>query len=215
MLRTMLTSGMPSLMQILFVQHLAEIGGGRSMHQRLVPLAPHGLGHAERRERIDEAGGAFGRRGARRQRQALAHFQRAVLRVHRSADHRDGLAHQCFRGIGRAGLDDDARAFVTNRHGFVEPAGHRPHRALRHLRGDDGSVLGAGRFRRAHIGRADEEAEVGRVDRRRLDADDDLVRRGLGSRHVDERDFQFTALLDQRTQLQSGLAVAHVDPPLS
>ncbi len=50
------------------VEHLPEIGGGGRMHQRLVTLAPHGFGHAERGERIDEAGGTLG--GGRPRRQA-------------------------------------------------------------------------------------------------------------------------------------------------
>src|SRR5579863_1212706 len=37
------------------VEHLAEIGCGRRMHQRLVAFAPHGLDHPERGQRIDEA----------------------------------------------------------------------------------------------------------------------------------------------------------------
>jgi hypothetical protein len=32
---------------------------------------------------------------------------------------------------------------------------------------------------------ADEQTQIGRVDRRRLDADDNLVRAGLGGRHVE------------------------------
>jgi len=48
------------------VEHLPEIGGGRRVHERLVTLRAHGLDHAEGSERIDEAGGALGRRGAAR-----------------------------------------------------------------------------------------------------------------------------------------------------
>ena len=36
------------------VEHLTEIGGGRGVDQRLVTLAPHGLGHPERGQRVDE-----------------------------------------------------------------------------------------------------------------------------------------------------------------
>ena len=41
------------------VEHLAKIGSRRGVHQRLVAFAPHGLGHTERRQRIDKAGRAF------------------------------------------------------------------------------------------------------------------------------------------------------------
>ena len=36
------------------VEHLPEVRRGGGMHQRLVIFAPHGLGHAERGQRIDE-----------------------------------------------------------------------------------------------------------------------------------------------------------------
>lgn len=36
------------------VEHLAEVGGGSGMDQRLVAFGAHGLHHAERRQRIDE-----------------------------------------------------------------------------------------------------------------------------------------------------------------
>ena len=157
------------------VEHLPEIGGGRRMHQRLVAFAPHGLGHAERGQRIDEAGGAVGRRRACRQRQAVGRLEGAVLRIHRAADHRDGLAHQRLGRVRRSGPDDDAGALVADRHRFIEPSRHRPHRRFRHFRGDHGRILGAGRLGGGHIGGADQKPEVGRIDRRRLDADHDLV----------------------------------------
>ena len=108
------------------VEHLAEVGGGGGMHQRLVAFAPHGFGHAERGQRIDEAGRAFGRRGAVRQRQDILGPHGAVLRIHRAADHRHGLAHQRLGGIGRSGLDHDAGALVADRHRFIEPCPPSP-----------------------------------------------------------------------------------------
>ena len=56
------------------VEHLAEVGGGGGVHERGVALAAHRLDHAERGQRVDEAGRAVGRRGALRQRQAVATF---------------------------------------------------------------------------------------------------------------------------------------------
>ena len=70
------------------VEHLAEVGGGRRVHQRLVVLAAHGLDHAQRGQRIDEPGRAVGRRRAGRQAHDVAHLHGAVLRIHRAADDR-------------------------------------------------------------------------------------------------------------------------------
>ena len=60
-----------AVLQADLVEHLAEIGRSCRVNQRLVTLAPHGLGHAERGQRIDEAGGAFRRRRAVGQHQAF------------------------------------------------------------------------------------------------------------------------------------------------
>src|SRR4029453_9561477 len=80
------------------VEHLSQIGSRRRVYERLVTLAAHGLDHAERGEGIDEAVGALGRRGPRRQHQALHGLDAAVLSVHGPPEDRDGLAHQRLRG---------------------------------------------------------------------------------------------------------------------
>ena len=143
-LRTMLTRPMPSSLADL-VQHLAEVGRGRGMHQRLVALALHGLGHAERGQRIDEPRSALGRRRAGRQRLAVGRLQEPVLRVHRAADHRHRLAQQRLRRLRRARLDHRARALVADRHRLVEARGDEGQRLLRHLGRDlDGGAAARG-----------------------------------------------------------------------
>ena len=67
------------------------------MHQRRVAFAPHGLDHAQRGQRIDEARGAFGRAWCRPAGQAVGGPSVAVLRVHGAAEDRDGLAQQVLR----------------------------------------------------------------------------------------------------------------------
>src|SRR5262249_52935685 len=68
-------------------------------------------------------------------------------------------------------------------------------------------------FRRRHVGGTDQEAEIGRVDRRRLDPHHDLVGPRLRRRHIEQRDFELAALLDQRTQLQPVSSVTHRSLP--
>ena len=50
---------------------------------------------------------------------------------------------------------------------------------------------------------AKQQAEIGRIDRRRLDAHDDLVGRGIRRGHFHEREFKLATLLDQRTKLET------------
>ena len=105
----------------------------------------------------------------------------------------DGLAHQRLRRVRRSGLDHDAGALIADRHGFIEPSRHRLHRRFRDFCGDDRRVLGAGRLGGGHVGGADQQAEVGRIDRRRLDADHDFVGGRFRRRHVDQRYLEFAA----------------------
>ena len=72
----------------------------------------------------------------------------------------------------------------------------------------------AGNLCGRHVGRADQEPQIGRVDRRGLDPDHDFVVGRFGRRDIHQRQFEFAALLEQRTQLQPGLAVTHRNPPV-
>ena len=129
----------------------------------------------------------------------------AVLRIHRSADERHGLAQQRLRGSRIAGLDDHAGPFVAHRHRLVGTPGHGLHELLGHARRQHRSRRGAFELGSAHVGGAEEQAQIGRVDRRGLDAHQHLVSGRLGHRHFLQRDFELAVGANQRTQLQ-GLA---------
>ena len=69
-------------------------------------------------------------------------------------------------------------------------------------RGGDRALAAAAHGERRRVGGAEQQADVGRVDRRRLDAHDDLVGGGLGRRHANERELELAAVLDERAQLE-------------
>jgi hypothetical protein len=68
------------------VEHLAQVGRRRGVHQRGVAFALHGLDHAQRGERVDEARRTLAAVAPGRQRQALRGLHGAVLRIHGAAD---------------------------------------------------------------------------------------------------------------------------------
>jgi len=133
------------------VEHLAQVRGRGGVDQGGVTLQAHGPDHAERRQRIDEAGRAVRRGRARWQHQAILRLHRPVLGVHGAAEDGDLLAHQRLgRGRGSGG-DHGAGSFVAGRHRLVQPGRHGPHAGFGDL-GDDGVALALGG---AHIGRAE------------------------------------------------------------
>ena len=162
-------------------------------------FAAHGFGHAERGQRIDEAGSALGRRRSGRQQEAVGRFQRAVLRVHRAAEDGDDLAHQVLR-IG-AGLDDGTRTFIAGGQRLADAHRHGAAKAFRD-RGRDLHVgAGAGEFRGAHIGGAKQKANVRGIDRRGLDANHDLVAAGIGNGYARQTEFEFALVGRERAKL--------------
>ncbi len=190
-----------AVLEAYLLQHLAEIGGGGGVYQRGVAFTAHGLGHAKRGQRIDEAGRALRRRGASGQDQHVGRFQRAVLRVHRAADSRDGLAQQRL-GV-RARLDYLAGAFIAGGQRLADASGHGAAIGFWYRRRHFRVRAGAGEFRALHVGRTEQQADVGWIDRRRGDADHDLVRSRLGDGDLLKRQFEFAAVLDERAQLQA------------
>jgi hypothetical protein len=157
-------------------QHLAQIRCGGGVDQRLVPFAAHRIDKAERGQRIDESRRALLGAGTVGQDQARARIDHPILRVHRAGYRRDHFAQQRLRLGLVARRDHRAGAFVADRHRRAEPRLHRAHRGRRH-RSDDppGRIVGIG-----EIGRAEQQAKIGRIDRRCLDSDQHLVagRRG-------------------------------------
>ncbi len=184
------------------------------MHQGRVALAAHGLDHAERRERIDEGRGAIGRGGAGRQRQARVDRDTAVLRVHRAAERGDGLAEQGLRRVGFARFDHDPGAFVAHRHGRAEAGRHAAQHGIRNARRHHGRLTRAAVGGGGQVGAGEQQTEIRRIDRRRLDADQHFVGRGSRDGHARQRYFQLAGALDQGTQLQrcAGVGVLHILP---
>ena len=128
-------------------------------------LEAHRLNHAEHGERVDEAGRALSGGGAFTQLEALGDMHHAVLRVHLAGDRADHFALERLGGLARAGLDDDAGAFVSRRQGLVEAIGLRGHQLRRDRGGEDRVVGSTGQPGLAHVGWADEQAQIGWVDR--------------------------------------------------
>src|SRR5882724_9984069 len=87
------------------------------------------------------------------------------------------------------------------------PTRHRLHRGFRDLRGDHRPIPGAGGFGGGHVGGANQESEVRRINRRGLDADHDFIGTGFRCWHAGERYFEFAAVLDQRAKLKPGFAI--------
>ena len=59
-----------------------------------------------------------------------------------------------------------------------------------------------------HVGGSEQQREIGGIDRRGLDADDDLVGGGLRRRHPGQRELQRAVAFDERSQLQAGIVSA-------
>jgi hypothetical protein len=147
----------------------------------LVPLHAHGLDHRQRGQRVDEGRSAVGRCCVGGKHEAVLGPHAAVLGIHGAADNGDSLAVQRLRLPRVAGCDDDSGALVANGHGLIEPARNRLHQALRNLRFHQRQPVLDRRDGAGEVRGSEEEAEVARIDRRRLNAHDDLV--GLGRQH--------------------------------
>src|ERR1700739_1504965 len=63
-------------------------------------------------------------------------------------------------------------------------------------------VAGLGGVERRQVGGAQQEENVGRGDRRGLDANDDFVRAGFRRRNGDQREFEFAVAFDKGAKLQ-------------
>ena len=168
-----------------------------------VAFAPHRLDHAERGERVDEARGAVGRRRAVGQEQALLGRERSgTARTSRRRARRPSCpaapAPRRTRPPRRRRRRLRCRPASTRRAGRPSPSS--PPSGI--ARGDDRPLARARAPAVRHVGGAEQQAEVGRVDRRGLDAHQHFVRPGLGNRHLGERHFEFAARLDERAKLQ-------------
>ena len=174
------------------------------MYQRLVPLPAHGFHHAQGGERIDKAGRALGRCGARFQRQALIDTEAAILGVHLAAHHTDGPPKQRLGGSGTAGGNHHAGALIADREGLAQPPGHKAHRAGGNICGQYRALRCPGCAEGGGVGRPHQQGEVRGIDRRGVDTHQHFLGAGGGKLHLYQRNFQGIVIPDQGTQLQAG-----------
>ena len=168
------------------LQHLAEVRGGGGVNQRAVTLEPHRLDHAQGGQRVDEAGCAFRRRRALWQHEAPLRFGQPVLRVHRATQDGHGAADQVLRAGRGTGGDDDPGALVAGRNRLTEASGHQASKSVGDVGGHGRTVVAFDGSHRGDVGGPQQHAEVGRVDRRCPDPDDDLVGPWVGHPHAGE-----------------------------
>ena len=201
-LRTMLTRPMPSARQMRS-SIWPRFDAAAVWTSALWPSLAHRLDHAERGQRIDERRRAVrgGRAGG--QRQALRHgTQRYCAYIPPPPSTATVLPSRACAVGRRAGRDDRAGAFVAGRHRLVERAAIDFIAAARDRRGQTGARVPD--LRRVHVGGAEDEADVRRVDRRRLDADQHLVFARRRRRRL-RATGRACRPPSQRSKLQSGL----------
>jgi hypothetical protein len=165
-----------------------------------VAFAAHGLDHAERSQRVDEGGRALLRRGPFRQHYALGRLSDAILGVHAQSTRRERPPDH--RLHVSAGLDHDARAFVADQHRLIQPVCHPRHPRPWNGYRRGGPISGPARSNGRQVGGAQQQSEIRRIDRRRFDANDHLIRCQFGRRHVFEPQFELSARRDFRPQLE-------------
>ena len=101
------------------------------------------------------------------------------------------------------------RAFVADRHRLVEARLHAAHRPRRDRGRERRQLRGAPRLERLHVGRTEKQCEVGRVERRRLDLDNDLVGTGRIDRGVEQFQPELAVAGYSRAQFEPGQRFVH------
>ena len=164
------------------LQHVPEIRRRGGVHQPGVSLHPHGLDHAQRRERIHETRGGVHRGGPVRKDQALRGGDAAVLCIHGTAPQADDFAEEGVRRVRGPCRHHDAPTFIPRRNSQANATRRglhrlwrerRPHRVRSHTRIAD---------ERAHLCTGEHDPQIGRINRRRLYPHHDVV--GPGRRQV-------------------------------
>lgn len=179
-------------------QHLAKVRGGGRVDDGAVTLGPHRFHEAERRERVHEQGRTFRGRGLVRQHDAGVGGDQAILGKHGPADHGDALADEMLKVA--PGPDDFPRALVSDGHGLPQSCLDGGQEMRRNLRRKDRIFFGSLGLQRAHVRRAEEQAEVGRIDRRGLDTDEQLALRRFGHRQALEVDPEHSVFGDRGSE---------------
>ena len=86
----------------------------------------------------------------------------------------------------------DAAALVADRHRLVDAAGHRGHHGGSDRCRHDRPIGGARRRGGGHVRATEQQTEIRRVDRRRIDPHDHLIVAGRRDVDVDERQLELT-----------------------
>ena len=179
------------------VQHLAEVGGGRGVHERLVPLQPHGLDHAQGGQRIHEAGGALGGVVPSGMGRHCATLRRGTAQYIAPPIMPTVLPISAWAASELPGGHHDARALVAHRQRLADAPGNLLHRGGGNIRGQHGAIRGAPRPEGRAVGRTHEQEEIRGIDGRRVDAHQHLVRARFGEFHVGEGDLQGVVVPDE------------------
>ena len=214
-LRTMFTSAMPSFRQMR-LSICPRFDAAAVCTSARVAFALHRLDHAQRGERVDEAGGAVGRGGVGA---AAAGTGRPAMQRYCAYIAPPMIAtvlpsSACAAGEAPALTTVPAPSLPTGSDWSARPA--MAFMNLSGMRALSHRALGRARhLHRAHVGGAEQQAQVGGVDRRGLDAHQHLVGGRLGNRHVVQRDFEFAAAAHQRAQLKGSVdgVVGHGESP--
>ncbi len=185
-------------------QHLAEVRRPHRVQDRVLPVHLGVLGEPQRGHRIDEGARAV-LGGVIAQRQAHLRIGGAILAVGVARHAGDALPHQRLGRVAVTGRDNGARALVARGQLEAVPCFRTRVERLGHL----GHEFAGRIFRVLHIRCADEDREVGRIDRSRLHLHEDLVAGRIGEVHVLDRDGERTVCLQRREQLLA--SGRHVD----
>ncbi len=164
------------------VQHLPDIRGRGGMDEGRVSFAPHRLHHAQRGQRIDEGGSAVAGRHALGQDHAVGGPGDLIS------------GERAWAGPQRHGTPDQGADILAGGHhrpGSFIAGRQRPPQPCRHDRHPPGGNLplyhgllrGPGLLQRFRIDRSKQQNLVGRIERRRLDSDKELI----GFRSVNDR----------------------------
>jgi len=174
------------------VQHLPRFDAAAVCTSALWPFALMS-GHAERRQRLTNTQGrppaAVVRAGSGCSRSPSA----GDTAYTSAADHRHRLAQQRLRRFRGARLDHRARALVATGMAWSSRAVRRAG-LPRHLRRDLDLPLPLPLIWPSPCRSGPAAGRVRRIDRRRLDLDDELIRPGLGDGDLASRQFEFTGL---------------------
>ena len=178
------------------------------MHQRLVTLHVQRFHHAQCRHRVDEARRTLSGCRPLIQHQTGVRVHTAILGKHLTAKCADGFTQQGLRGIGATRGDHGAGALVARRQRLPQARLHEAHSRGRNICGDNRTLSAAAIACGAHVGRPEQQGEVGRVDRRRLHAHQHLVGARLRQSYIFQPKRQGVVIVHARTQLQSSICHA-------